>query len=441
MSFRVDIVVLSNVPKALGPGVEVVVLAPKGDPWTFPFAHKNVLADRLNEYDLFLYSEDDTLITERNLQAFLKATELLPDDELAGFLRSEVTPDGEMYYSTVHGHFHWDASSVTHRHGHTFASFTNAHSACYVLTRKQLGRAVQSGGFLVEPHEGHYDLMATAATDPYTQCGFRKMVCISHIEDFTLPHLPNKYLGKQGMGLRRDEFVRQVRALLDIDSDRRPCSKLFEPETRAPLAAWSKSYYESANAEMASLIPKGARSVLSLGCGWGATESYLVKRGLRVVGVPMDSVIAACAESKGVEIVFGDFESARRELSGQSFDCILLSNVLHLLADPTAVLSAFAGLLSASGVVIASVPNLGQLAVWLGRLRGKSQYAGLDGYEKTGLHLTSAGLLRKWFKRSDLRVSRTTKVVPQRRRALNRWTAGLGKAALAEELIVLGKRA
>ena len=64
-----DVLVLTNVAKSFGRGVEVVVRPPVGDPWTFPFAHKQILADRCDEYDLFIYSEDDTLITGKNINA------------------------------------------------------------------------------------------------------------------------------------------------------------------------------------------------------------------------------------------------------------------------------------------------------------------------------------------------------------------------------------
>src|ERR1700746_209290 len=105
MAHKVHVVVLTNVPKRLGDDIEVVVMAPHGNPRTFPFAHKRILADRLNDYDLFIYSEDDTLITERNIDAFLRVTAVLPKDEIAGFVRSEKGPDGTTYFCTVHNHF------------------------------------------------------------------------------------------------------------------------------------------------------------------------------------------------------------------------------------------------------------------------------------------------------------------------------------------------
>ena len=42
MSLKVDIVVLSNIPKDLGSDIEVIVGAPTKDPWSLPFGHKRI---------------------------------------------------------------------------------------------------------------------------------------------------------------------------------------------------------------------------------------------------------------------------------------------------------------------------------------------------------------------------------------------------------------
>ena len=138
MSYQTDIVVLSNIPKELGPGIEVKVGLPSKNPWSLPFAHKKLFAERANDYDLFIYSEDDTLITENNIKAFLDVTRILPEHEIAGFLRYEFDTLGKKYYSTVHSHFHWIPGSVKRIGDYSFARFTNDHSACYLLTREAI---------------------------------------------------------------------------------------------------------------------------------------------------------------------------------------------------------------------------------------------------------------------------------------------------------------
>jgi len=93
--YKADIVVLSNIPKDLASDVEVMLGLPTKDPWSLPFAHKDIFARRLQLYDLFIYSEDDTLITERNIDAFLEMTKVLPDTYIAGFIRHAMSPEGK----------------------------------------------------------------------------------------------------------------------------------------------------------------------------------------------------------------------------------------------------------------------------------------------------------------------------------------------------------
>src|SRR4051812_20376066 len=94
MPFDVDIVVLSNLSKVPAPDIEVLVGFPGKNPWSLPFPHKKVFAERLEHYDFFVYSEDDMLMTETNLRALMKVNEVLRDDEIAGFLRSEKGQNG-----------------------------------------------------------------------------------------------------------------------------------------------------------------------------------------------------------------------------------------------------------------------------------------------------------------------------------------------------------
>ena len=67
---------------------------PTKDPWSLPFGYKTIFGERMSQYDLFIYSEDDTLITERNIDAFVKVTKILPEEYIAGFIRHEISETG-----------------------------------------------------------------------------------------------------------------------------------------------------------------------------------------------------------------------------------------------------------------------------------------------------------------------------------------------------------
>ena len=443
MPLDLDIVVMSNVQKEVAPGIEVVVGLPDPkDGWSLVYAHKTLFAERLAKYDLFIHTENDILITESHIRAFLKLSAALRDDEIPGFLRYEVGPAGEINFPDVHASFHWDGQSVVKRGEYTLAYFTNEQAACYMLTQDQLRRAIDSRGYVVPPHFGRYGVCESAATDPYTQCGFKKLVCISHLDNFLVHHMSNKYVKK--LGIERPEFQILVDTLMDIGNrKKRPATiSLFPTETKLKRIRYSKDYYEHVRPDVVSLIPPDARSVLSLGCGWGATEEYLAKqKGLRVVAVPIDSVIGAIAEARGLEVVQGDFNTVREKLDGHKFDCLLVSNILHLVWDPAQVISSFTPLLTEDATVIALVPNLLHLPGLRRRVRDDRGYEGLwKGYTENGVHFTSPRAVRKWLKRAGFRVDRLNANVPKRFRALHLATLGLFDSFLAEDMAVVARR-
>ena len=438
MSFVVDIVILSNLKKQPDSDIEVLVGLPSRDPWSLPFGHKQVFADRIEQYDLFIYSEDDMLITEKNLQAFLEVSAFLREDEIAGFFRIERGPNGTVNYPDVHAHFHWDATSVRLRGGYTLAKFTNEHAGCYVLTRSQLRRAIESGGFLVGPHEWRYHLPESAATDPYTQCSFTKLVPISHLDDFTVHHLPNKYLGKYGVD--GPELCAQIDTMLRLAEDACTPTPLLNTETKLWRGMYSKDYYEPVSEEVLSMIPPEARSVLSIGCGSSATECWLAERGIRVVAVPLDPVICSSAAARGVEMVFGDFHTAKEKLQNQRFDCLLYLNVLHLARDPVEVLSLFRDALSVESVVIIQAPNMLCVPDIWRRIRNAPRYRGLGNYDLTGTHLSFIGKVRSWCRNSGLRVDRTVGMLHRRAEFLRGLSAGFAGLSMSPSFVSVARK-
>jgi 2-polyprenyl-3-methyl-5-hydroxy-6-metoxy-1,4-benzoquinol methylase len=422
MAFAVDIVLLSDIDKKPVFGTECLVGLPARNPLSLPFAHKKLFADRRDLYDLFIYSEDDILITERNLRAWLNVNALLAPDEIAGFLRVEFGSNGELNYPDVHAHFHWDPSSVRRRDNYTLAHFTNEHAACYVLTREQLHRALISGGFDVAPYEGKYDLACTAATDPYTQCGLTKLIPVSHLDEFTVHHMSNRYIGK--MGVTSEEFGRQTGALLQIADGTSPSRSLLPTETRLWHAAYSKDYYEPVTEQITSLVPTSARNVLSIGCGSGATERWLVEKGLRVAAIPLDPIIAGRAAANGVEMICEEGEQA--ELSqGEPFDCVLCLNVLHLAREPQKLLSLSYAVMHQRSILVIQTPNMMSLRGVRRQLRGARSTLFSD-YESAGTHFSSARTVRNWCINSGFKIERMLRILAPRGDGMLGMTSAVG---------------
>lgn len=441
MSYDVHIVILSNSPKCFRPDIEVVVGLPAKNPWSLPFAHRKIFAERAKNYDLFIYSEDDTLIKQENIDAFLKVTKVLPENEIVGFLRYEEDTEGKKYCSSIHSYFHWVPGSVKTMGKYTFAYFTNEHSGCYVLTREQLRKAIESGGYLVGPHQGGYDLLCTAATDPYTQCGFTKVICISHIQDFLLHHLPNQYLGKMGLGV--GEMYAQISALLRLrmEGNKEARVELFPTRSKLDKSKWDKLYYEKCRDDVVGVVPDHSKNVLSVGCGWGATEAKLVQRGIRVVGIPIDSIIAESTKSRGIEVLSRAFESATESLTDEKFDCILFIDVLQHLADPAKILTQYAELLDKEGFVIITVPNFKYIKYFYEILTNRKIYKNRKVFDKTHIHFTTPRMTAGWISQSGLNVVDVKYNANNRFRHLVRASLGLLNGYLAPEILLVTKKA
>lgn len=440
MAFQIDIVVLSNEPRDLGPKVEVLVGLPVRNPWSLPFAHKPLFAARRKDYDLFIYTEDDVLITEQNIRAFLQTTEVLPPAYLAGFMRYEVAPGGKKYYSTMHGHYHWEPDSVMRLKPFTFARYTNDHSGCFMLTRQQLAKALASGGFMLGFRKGRYGYPETAATDIYTQCGFKKVICISHLEDFCLPHLPNLYVGR--LGVEKDMADREIERLKSLDAGDESLGPLFRTDTGLEDISWDKQYHEPPREDVLAMVPAGARTALSIGCGAGATEEKLVKRGVDVLGIPVDCVVAASAAARGIELLPPDLAAARQHLGQRRFDCILFIDSLHRFKQPVLVLDEFARLLEHDGMVIISAPNFNHVSVLRKRMNGKLKLPRSDSsgfFTAHGLHLTTFRRVRQWLAQSELGLTGWHLQVPGRFRGLDRVSLGFLRCLLAENLVAIAR--
>lgn len=402
MSVGVDLVVVSDAPKDLGKDIQVVVGLPADNPLSLPFAHKRVFAENVDRYELFCYSEDDIEVAETQIKAFLRVNKELDGREIAGFLRYEMDGSRTVTLPDLHGAFRWKLDSLSWRGAYCIAEYTNEHAGFYLLTQAQLRQAIASGGFLRAPYEGRYGMLESAATDPYTSCGFRKVICISEYESFLLPHLSNRYAGKVGPSL--DCFKGQIQTLLAISRGKHPPVTLCEVESKLPGRRWSKRYDEPASDRLLRLVPSGCLSILSIGCGYGDQEAELVRRGHKVTALPLDSVIGEVAARRGIEVVYGKIDEGPSKLAGRQFDCVLMTNLLHLFPRPEVLLNDYAALLRVGGWFVLAGPNFEYLPTLMRRVLRRTGYSELGSFEESGVRAFGMSRLKRWLRGAGLEV-------------------------------------
>lgn len=184
--YKVDITIHTTVPILN----EKQVLHPESIGQALAYPCRQEMANDLDAFDIFIYTENDILITEDNIDAFLEYNNTLPDNQVAGFMLYEQRGDQKIMMSMCE--YYGPSFKKTYSHGFVI---NNQHQACWVLTRRQLRRAIDSGGFLVQPHFGPYGIIEQGASDPYTQCGLEKIYPydLKLVERLLIRHLPLKY--------------------------------------------------------------------------------------------------------------------------------------------------------------------------------------------------------------------------------------------------------
>ncbi|MFP5375590.1 MAG: methyltransferase domain-containing protein [Acidimicrobiia bacterium] len=155
------------------------------------------------------------------------------------------------------------------------------------------------------------------------------------------------------------------------------------------------------------------RRVLDVGCAAGDLGRALRRRGCRVAGVELDPAAAEAARSALDEVLTGDV--GELDLVGhfgkESFDVVVLGDVLEHLPDPVAALRRLQPLLAPEGSVVASIPNVAHGAVRLALLAGRFDYRPLGLLDSTHLRFFTRASVYETFREAGLvpvDVRRTT---------------------------------
>lgn len=159
--------------------------------------HRRLMIEGQDEYDLFIYAENDILIREDNLLAFCEAYPLVPHPHAVGFLRYEhfkgTTQDEAMYLPDAHpecGAVHDGDELIS---GLRCIKLVNRHQGCFVLSQAQLKEVMKS------PHFNFFypkDPLnrEVGATFVYIGCGLQRVIPWDYMDRLMVHHLADKYV-------------------------------------------------------------------------------------------------------------------------------------------------------------------------------------------------------------------------------------------------------
>lgn len=187
--YKVDLTVYSTVP--VDPPHRMVCSSVG---LGLPFSCRDDMAKEISQHDLFLYAENDMLITEDNIDAFLIHQGTLSSGQISGFYRYEIN-NGVRLLLDLNPFWGKIVTEVFERDFRV----ENQHQGSWLLTRSQLQHCIDSGEFLVPPRRGPYGILEQGASDPYTNCGLKKVFPrdLALLERLGIRHLPLKYTTRE----------------------------------------------------------------------------------------------------------------------------------------------------------------------------------------------------------------------------------------------------
>lgn len=173
------------------------------------------------------------------------------------------------------------------------------------------------------------------------------------------------------------------------------------------------SYIERANSVLVGMLDEHVLSknprarVLDIGCGCGSTAAHVKKRypDVHFTGVEPNDRAAELARESLDTVFNGIFEDWVAKAANESFDAVVLSDVIEHVVDPVGFmrkLVEYPGVANATFLV--SVPNC---AVWYNRIRtalGKFDYTWSGLYDRTHLRFYTKRSVRDVLRYTGLEV-------------------------------------
>jgi SAM-dependent methyltransferase len=134
------------------------------------------------------------------------------------------------------------------------------------------------------------------------------------------------------------------------------------------------------------------------------TEAELQRRGAKVTAVPLDSIIGAVAERRGIKAVYGNWDECIKLLEGQRFDCVFLKDLLHLQQHPERVVEQISGFVAEGGILVCAGPNFDRAPWRLKRALGIGGFDKLRSFESGGFSVCVPRTLAGPLERAGLRI-------------------------------------
>lgn len=176
--------------------------------------------------------------------------------------------------------------------------------------------------------------------------------------------------------------------------------------------------YIGLRTDLLALITTPPRSVLDVGCAQGANGVWLnEKYSCSVSGVELDPHMGAEAAKVLSSVRIGNLNRITLDelYGGQRFDLILLGDVLEHLIDPWTTLRDARALLTPTGRIITSLPNINHCSTLMSLIVGRRwPYRDRGIHDRTHLRFFTRKNMVELYRAADLEIeheSRNLRIV------------------------------
>src|SRR3989344_7324364 len=149
---------------------------------------------------------------------------------------------------------------------------------------------------------------------------------------------------------------------------------------------------------------KPSSKILDLGCASGYFAKELLKKNCRVWGMDADKEAVQEAKKYCVEVKVADLDELSSRLNRDTFDYILLLDVLEHLKNPEKLLKLLKKYLNRDGEIIVSVPNIAFISLRLSHMAGKFDYKKTGIMDESHLHFYTKKTLIDLITKCGLKI-------------------------------------
>ncbi|HWJ34471.1 MAG TPA: class I SAM-dependent methyltransferase [Steroidobacteraceae bacterium] len=219
-----------------------------------------------------------------------------------------------------------------------------------------------------------------------------------------------------GMAAHR---VAQAMAGMTTQLPRRMQRFVWQQYLDVESADVAEAYHTAGRADLAAMFTNTPALVLDVGCAAGSTAALIRQRfpGSRAWGIEMNRAAANMARQKLDKVLVGkfeDFDLEREGIEKGTLDAVLLADVLEHMYNPWDVLVKLRPLMSPTGQLVLSIPNVRNLLLMDELSKGNWTYAGAGLLDITHIRFFTLREILKLCRETGFRVISTQNAIDVR---------------------------